>query len=101
MSRASVIYNVGNAAGLFLYVLFVVSIQRRMQMEERSPDLGDNMNFMFTALPVLVIAVLWNGVWAIAALERILGPRRYDLAVSWVAFVLVWVATVHFLPKLG
>lgn len=101
MSKSSIIYTGVNGAGLCLYILFVRVIQRQIQMEERSSDFGDNMNFLFTAFPVLVAAIIWNGVWAVGALGKVFDGRGYGLAGWCVVSVLVWVAAVRFLPQLG
>lgn len=100
MKKASHIFTGVNVAALCLYVLFVRRIRVQIQMEERSSEIGDGFNYLFTAFPVLVAAVVWNGVWALVALDRV-DRRRCGLAVCWLACMAVWAATYLLLPHLG
>lgn len=100
MKRAPHIFTGVNVAALCLYIFFARRIQTQIQMEERPSDIGDGFNYLFTAFPVLVGAGIWNGLWALLALDRI-DRRRYGLPVCWLVCMAVWVATYLLFPHLG
>ena len=89
------LFTVANLAGLFLYTHFVRAIQQMMQMEERDySDFGDNVEFMCTALPVLVICLLLNFVWGSMGLRDAAQFRGWRSFASCAVIVVVWVTTI-------
>ena len=101
MDLVSSFYTVTNLVGLYFYVVFVRAIQSRMLMEERGPDFGDSLNFMFTALPILLFCLVLNIVWGIQSRLRVSRRRDYRLAIAWVVISVTWVGTILFIRNLA
>ena len=101
MNRTSLLYAGTNVAGIFFYVFFVRAIQHQIQMEERGSDFGDCLNFIVTALPVLLFFVAWNGAWGVAASVKAFALHDYRLAIWCTGSVLGWAAIIFIMPHLA
>lgn len=92
VSRRS-LYVGANAAGLLLFAYFFQRIQTTIRLEERSsPDFGDSLKFILTALPLAGVFAVVNVVWAVWAAVAYLKRREAAPAVVCAVIVSCWLA---------
>jgi len=59
MEKHRKIFLIANIVGLGLYVFFVFRIKWFISLEKREyPDFGDNLNYLMTAAPTLLLFIL-------------------------------------------
>ena len=95
MKASTLVYLISNLVGGFLFLLFTNRIYGNMQAEGRDySDFGDGLNFFLTAVPVFLLCLIYNFVWAIKSAFDVYRRQNYEGRIALVTVVGSWTVLI-------
>jgi hypothetical protein len=92
--KFTIIYLISNLIGILLYSVFLLHIAYSIKSEHRSPDFGDSLNVIMTAIPVMLLCGLFSLVWAIISLINIYRHRDYQGVIALTVEIATWLGVI-------